>query len=188
MPPRSPREKPAGPMARYAAFLRGVMPTNARMPDLVKAFESAGFADVATVLASGNVVFSAARAPEDDLARKAEEAMRRRLGRAFATLVLPVAELDALLATEPYAPFDVAPGAKRIVTFLREAPKAKPRLPVEQDGARILVLDGRTAFSAYLPTPKGPVFMVLLEKTLGRDITTRTWDTLRKVSAAAARA
>jgi hypothetical protein len=64
----------------------------------------------------------------------------------------------------------------------------KPQLPVDQDGARILRLDDRTAFTVYLPSAKGPVFMVLLEKTFGRDITTRTWDTLRKVSAAAARA
>jgi uncharacterized protein (DUF1697 family) len=187
MAARVSRPKPARPPVRYTAFLRGVMPTNAKMPDLVRAFASAGFEDVATVLASGNVVFSAARAPEAELARMAEEAMRERLGRSFATIVRAVEELDALIATDPYAPFGVAPGAKRIVTFLREKPKAKPRLPVEQDGARILRLDDRTAFTAYLPSAKGPVFMVLLEKTFGRDITTRTWDTLRKVSAAAAR-
>jgi len=164
------------------------MPTNAKMPELVRAFEAAGFARVATVLVSGNVVFSAARAPEEELARTAEEAMERRLGRTFPTIVRSIENLDALLATDPYARFDVAPGAKRIVTFLREKPAARPRLPVEQDGARILRLDDRTAFSAYLRTPKGPVFMTLLEETFGREITTRTWDTLRKVSAAAARA
>ena len=32
---------------------------NAKMPELKKAFEAAGFADVKTVLSSGNVVFSA---------------------------------------------------------------------------------------------------------------------------------
>jgi uncharacterized protein (DUF1697 family) len=163
------------------------MPTNAKMPDLTRAFSSAGFDRVATVLASGNVVFSAARAPEADLARAAEASMAKRLGRAFPTIVRSIEEIDALLGTDPYAPFDVAPAAKRIVTFLREEPKAKPRLPVEQDGARVLRLVDRTAFSVYLPTAKGPVFMALLERTFGRDITTRTWDTLRKVSAAAAR-
>jgi uncharacterized protein (DUF1697 family) len=187
MPHRALRGKPATPLVRYAAFLRGVMPTNAKMPELARAFATAGFDRVVTVLGSGNVVFSAARAPEADLAHAAERSMAKRLGRSFATIVRSVAEIEALLATDPYAPFDVAPEAKRIVTFLREAPTAMPRLPLEQDGARILRLDGRTAFSAYLPTPKGPVFMTLLEKTFGRDITTRTWDTLRKVSAAAAR-
>ena len=43
-------------MARYAAFLRGVMPTNCKMPQLKAAFEAAGFTDVKTLLGSGNVV------------------------------------------------------------------------------------------------------------------------------------
>ena len=37
-------------------------------------------------------------------------------------------------------------------------------------------------FSAYLPTPKGPVFMTLIQKTFGTDLTTRTWDTVAKVA------
>ena len=45
-------------MARYAAFLRGVMPTNCKMADLKKAFEAAGFTGVKTFLASGNVATS----------------------------------------------------------------------------------------------------------------------------------
>ena len=39
-------------------------------------------------------------------------------------------------------------------------------------------------FSAYVPGPKGPVFMALIEKTFGTDLTTRTWDTVRKCAAA----
>ena len=46
-------------MPRYAAFLRGVTPMNAAMPELKRAFEDAGFTDVVTVLSSGTVVFTA---------------------------------------------------------------------------------------------------------------------------------
>ena len=35
-------------------------------------------------------------------------------------------------------------------------------------------------FTACEPSPRGPVFMTLLERTFGKDITTRTWDTVRK--------
>src|SRR5207253_11486494 len=56
------------------------------------------------------------------------------------------------------------------------------QLPIERDGARILCMTGREVFSAYLPTPKGPVFMVLLEKTFGKEVTTRTGETVAKVS------
>jgi uncharacterized protein (DUF1697 family) len=50
-------------MRRYAALLRGVSPANARMDDLRRAFEAAGFGDVRTVLSSGNVLFGARPAP-----------------------------------------------------------------------------------------------------------------------------
>jgi len=167
---------------RYVAFLRGVMPTNAKMPELKAAFEAARFADVKTVLSSGNVVFTASTATPASLERKAEAAMARLLGRSFMTIVRPVEMLRAMLARDPYAAFRLKPGSKRIVTFLREMPKTRVVLPIEQDGARILSIQGHEVFSVYVPGARGPVFMVLIERTFGKDVTTRTWDTVGKVS------
>ena len=169
-------------MPHYAAFLRGVSPMNAKMPDLKSAFEAAGFTDVRTVLSSGNVVFTTRAAPEGTLQRKAEAAMTQRLGRSFLTIVRPVEALRTLLASDPYQSFRLPQGAKRIVTFLRERPTARLTLPIEVDGARILAVAGNDVFSAYVPSPKGPVFMTLIEKTFGSEVTTRTWDTVTKVS------
>jgi uncharacterized protein (DUF1697 family) len=169
-------------MRRYAAFLRGVMPMNAKMPELRKAFEAAGFADVKTVLSSGNVVFSARAASEASIQRRAEVAMENRLGHRFLAIVRPVDALREMLADDPYKAFRLAAGSKRIVTFLREKPKSKLELPIEMDGARILLMKGSEIFSAYVPSPKGPVFMTLIEKTFGKDVTTRTWETVAKVA------
>jgi uncharacterized protein (DUF1697 family) len=169
-------------MPRYAAFLRGVSPMNAKMADVRKAFESAGFANVKTLLSSGNVVFSARGAAEASLERKAEAAMLEGLGRTFLTIVRSIDALRELLATDPYRASRLTPAAKRIVTFLREKPAAKLALPIEMDGARILSIKGKEIFSAYLPTPKGPVFMTLIEKTFGKEQTTRTWETVMKVA------
>lgn len=76
-------------MPRYVAFLRGVSPTNAKMPELKRAFEAGGFTEVRTVLSSGNVVFDARSRSETALARRAEDTMAEHLGRAFATIVRP---------------------------------------------------------------------------------------------------
>ena len=171
-------------MPRYAAFLRAVSPSNCKMPELKRAFEAAGFTDVKTVLSSGNVVFDARRATESALERRAEAAMAARMGQAFFTIVRPVEMLQALLATDPYRPFRVAPGAKRIVTFLRDEPAAAVVLPVERDGARVLALDGRELFTVYVASPRGPVFMTLIERAVGKEVTTRTWDTVGKVARA----
>ncbi len=174
------REEPR--MPRYAAFLRGVMPTNARMSELKETFEAAGFRQVKTVLSSGNVVFDAAAASTATLERRAEAAMDERLGRRFLTIVRPLDALRALLADDPYAGFRLPPGCKRIVTFLRRPPDSTLSLPRELAGARILRVRGSEAFSAYVRTPRGPVFMTLIEKTFGEEVTTRTWDTVRKVA------
>ena len=169
-------------MPRYAAMLRGVMPMYVKMADLRMSFEAAGFTEVKTVLSSGNVVFTASSAPRAALQRKAEAAMERHLGKAYLTIVRSIDALQDLLASDPYRPFRLGNGAKRIVTFLRQPPTKRIALPVEQSRARILAVKGSEAFSAYLPTPDGPVFMTLIEKTFGKEQTTRTWDTVAKIA------
>jgi uncharacterized protein (DUF1697 family) len=181
MPPK-PRPPAASALTRYAALLRGVSPTNVKMPALQAAFEAAGFADVRTVLASGNVVFRAPAASEADLERAAEAAMQRALGRTFTAIVRPIDALAALLAADPWRRFTLPPDAKRVVSFLRAAPRPAPALPIELDGARILAIDDRAVFTAYVRHPKGPVFMTLLERTFGDAITTRTRDTIEKLT------
>lgn len=109
---------------RYAALLRGVMPYNCKMPELRKALEHAGFTDVKTIIASGNAVFSARAASEAALQRKAEAAMKKKLGNAFLTIVRPIDALQKLL---------------------------------------------------------DPDFMTLIEKTFGKAITTRTWETVGRI-------
>jgi len=169
-------------MPLYVALLRGVMPTLVKMPQLVRAFESAGFTNVRTVLSSGNVVFSSPKVSLRTLERRAEAAMLKEISRSFVPIVRPVDRLRQLLATDPYAEARLPRDAKRIVTFLSAAHPTTLALPIEVDGARIIAMDGTEIFSAYTPTPKGPVFMKLLEKTFGKGQTTRTWDTVAKIA------
>ena len=63
-----------------------------------------------------------------------------------------------------------------------EIVSARLGLPIERDGARILHRRGGEVFSAYVPGPRGPVFMTLIENTLGKNLTTRTWETVMKVA------
>jgi uncharacterized protein (DUF1697 family) len=167
-------------MPRYVAFLRGVSPMNAKMPALKSCFETAGFSDVRTLLSSGNVVFNARSTPLATLERRAEKAMQSELGRTFGTIVRPAEYLQAFVESDPFAEFSLPPVAKRVVTFLRSPSEPKLELPIERDGASILKFTGSEVLAAYVPGPKGPVFMTLLERTFGTSITTRTLDTVRK--------
>jgi uncharacterized protein (DUF1697 family) len=181
-PKRASAKKPLGVMStRYAALLRGVSPMNAKMPELKAAFERAGLRDVKTVLSSGNVLFSCPAADESALEPRVEAAMERALGKSFMTFVRSVDTLRALLARDPFDPFELPPASKRVVSFLRVVPPQRA-LPPELDGARILASEGREVFTAYVPNGKSPVFMTLIEKTFGKVVTTRTWETVQKLT------
>ncbi|MDE3244221.1 MAG: DUF1697 domain-containing protein [Nitrospirota bacterium] len=171
-------------MPRYVAFLRGVSPMNAKMAEIKRCFEGAGFTDVKTVLSSGNVAFDARATSETALAREVEAAMAKQLGRTFYTIVRPASVLRELTEADPYGAFRLPANAKRVVTFLREPHKARLALPLETDGVRILIMNGRDVFTAYVQNPRGPVFMTLIEKTFGANVTTRTWDTVKKCASA----
>jgi uncharacterized protein (DUF1697 family) len=171
-------------MTRYVAFLRGVSPLNAKMPELKHCFEDAGFANVRTILSSGNVVFDARSGSEAAIERRAESSMQQMLGRTFYTIVRSADSLCELLETDPYTAHAVSPGAKRVVSFLRQPIAAKLELPIESDGASVLCVLGREVFTAYVPSEKGPVFMKLIEKAFGVDVTTRTWETVKKCAVA----
>jgi uncharacterized protein (DUF1697 family) len=171
-------------MPRYVAFLRGVNPMNARMPDLKHCFESAGFSDVRTLLSSGNVVFDTRASTPGALAKRCEKAMRDGLDRSFATIVRPTRYLQEMIEADPFAGFEIPANAKRVVTFFREPLTRELALPIERDDARILKVTASEAFTCYVPGDNAPVFMTLIERTFGTDITTRTLDTVRKCARA----
>jgi uncharacterized protein (DUF1697 family) len=168
-------------MTRYAALLRGVSPMNAKMPELVRAFEGAGFRDVKTILGTGNVNFSSRAGTIERLQARAEAGMQKALGKSFLTFVRELHDLEGLLASDPYATFSLPAKSKRVITFLREPLVTRPKLPVGLGQARIFSIKDRAAFGSYIPEIEGPLFMKLIEKTLGKHVTTRTWDTIGKI-------
>jgi uncharacterized protein (DUF1697 family) len=174
-------------MARYAAFLRGVSPMNLKMPALQAGLEAAGFTNVRTLLSSGNVVFDSRTTSARALERKIEAALGEHLGQHFRTHVRSQEALRSILDLNPYKAFRLGSNVKRVVTLLSQPPAKKMKLPSEFHGARILCVRGTEVFSGYIPGPHGPVFMGLIERTFGKDVTTRTWDTITKVEAAAAK-
>jgi uncharacterized protein (DUF1697 family) len=171
------------PPLHYVALLRGVSPMNVSMTELKTCFEKLGFTDVKTVLSSGNVIFSANKSTESSLAKKIESGLAKHLPRSFPVIVRTSDHLRALLKTDPYAEFRISPKEKCVVTFMGQPHHSSLSLPMESDGVRILTISGNEVFTAYTPNERGPVFMTLIEKTFGKNVTTRTWDTVKKCAA-----
>jgi uncharacterized protein (DUF1697 family) len=88
----------------YAAFMRGVNVggVNLKMADVAKALTDAGFSNVKTVLASGNVLLES-RAKVDSVRKKAESALRDAFG--YDAWVLAY-DLDTVASISQGYPFE----------------------------------------------------------------------------------
>jgi uncharacterized protein (DUF1697 family) len=170
-------------MAEYVAFLRGINVGGhgaVTMEQLKKAFEACGFKDVKTIASSGNVVFST-RMPEPAIVRKAKAELKEHLGREMPVHVRSRGELLKMVQADPYKALAIPKDAKRVITFLDTPAKKELKLPHHQDGVSIMCIKDGVAYSAYVQTPKGAVFMKILEQAFGKGITTRTWDMIHRV-------
>lgn len=124
-------------MTTWIALLRAVnVGGTGKLPmaDLRALCEEAGFADVRTYIASGNVVLRGAGS-EKQVKAKLEAALAAYAGKPVGVMVRSGAELVEVLAANPFA--DAAPN-RVIVLFLDDAPAADAaRTAKHQNGERI---------------------------------------------------
>ena len=84
-------------MTRFAAFLRGVNVggVNLKMADVASALNDAGFSEVRTVLASGNVLLESGSGVAA-VRKKVEAALRERFGYEAWVLAYDIATVSAI--------------------------------------------------------------------------------------------
>jgi uncharacterized protein (DUF1697 family) len=174
---------------RQVALLRGINVGRAKrvaMADLRALVAELGYADVRTLLNSGNVVYAAPGVAPDDAAARIEAAIRARLGITSRVTVLTAADVAAAVAGNPLG--EVADNPSRLfVAVLRDpADRAGLEPLAERDwGREVLALGERVA---YLWCPDGSMGSQLPEavgRALGDAVTTRNWATLTKLHALA---
>lgn len=108
---------------RYVALLRAVnVGGTGKLPmtELKAICEDAGFQNVRTYIASGNVVFEAAHA-EAALKQMLEERLQRYAGKPVGVLVRSGEEMAGVLAANPFAD---QPGNRVVAIFLDAPPPA----------------------------------------------------------------
>ena len=174
-------------MPRYAALLRGIAPSGPNMTNdkLRGVFEGLGYRHVASVLASGNIVFGSEESDVPALERRIEEALTSELGITSRTIIRSDAELRALVASDPFPDLTHGPSTYLTATFLKNAyPTGDLTQPPDRT-TRIVRYDGpaRVVLAVTDNTVPGqtPAFMAWLEKTCGKDITTRSWLSVLRV-------
>ena len=175
-------------MPQYVALLRGIMPSNPNMRQakLKGVLEGLGFARVRPVLASGNVVFDSPERSAAALEARMEAAWPARLGFISTTIVRSRAELERIVALDPYAGLEHRKDTYLLVTFFKRRTKLPFSPPFELEGRpwRVVAAADRVIFSVVdTTTGQTPDLMAWLDRTLGREISSRTWKTVHRILA-----
>jgi len=176
-------------MQRYIALLRAINVGGhtVKMDALRALFEEMGFQNVATFIASGNVIFESPAAGTRALEAQIERHLKEALGYEVATFVRTPGELAAIAAYRPFPDDDPdADGNALYVAFL-------PETPAEEAQAKLLALQTPTdAFHFherelywFLRTKLSESSLFsgsVLEKTLRAPMTMRNITTIRKLA------
>lgn len=155
-----------------------------KMQVLRKLFESLGFSNVETVIASGNVVFDVPEGPGPKLEQKIERVLEEALGYKAATFLRTPAELATMLRQLPFEPTELGPDAVVYTVFLRNKPtatfhKTLSALNTDNDEIR---LGKRELY--WLRRERGKdseIYAVRLGKVLGSEMTVRNMNTVRRI-------
>jgi uncharacterized protein (DUF1697 family) len=175
----------------YIALLRGINVGRAKriaMADLRALAEHLGYRDVRTLLNSGNVVFSGAKAKSATVAGSIEAGVKERLGVDSRVTVLTAAELVTVIDENPLLRVGQNPSLLLVAVPARTdgCASLKPLLKSAWKPEALAVCSR----AAYLWCPGGSIASRVAEavnRALGDAVTTRNWATMLKLRDLAAK-
>ena len=174
-------------MFGFIAFLRAINVGGGRtvkMQSLRQIFESLGFFNVATFIASGNVVFETTTKRTETLERKIEKALKEALGYEVRTFVRGEDELAKIANHRPF------PGSKfdetwqSNIIFLADNlnTKLKQNIKALRTKTDEFEVHGREVYWRRRRKQNGALFSTVpLEKILGPAFTVRGANTIKRI-------
>jgi uncharacterized protein (DUF1697 family) len=175
-------------MFKYAAFLRGINVGGnniIKMEALKKVFESMGFQNVKTILASGNVLFETKEVKAPLIVQIIGEKLESAFGYNNGVVIRSIEEIRKIAIKEPFKEIKVTPQSRLYVTFLPEKSKSNLKIPYESPnkGYKIISNSEYEVFSVATLSPEvqSTDLMNVLDKEFGKKVTTRNWNTIEKI-------
>jgi len=175
-------------MPQYVAFLRAINVGghNVKMADLRQLFEALGFANVATFIASGNVIFASDERDLVALEQQIETHLHQALGYRVATFLRPTTELAGIEQRHPFQAAAQADDTTLYVAFLKTSPspETQTKLLACRNAIDDFYFDQRELFWLVQRSFQASTFSgARLEKMLGGEATVRNISTVRKLAA-----
>jgi len=174
---------------KYTALLRGINVGGHHkvpMAELKKLLEGMGFADVKTLLNSGNIIFNSTQETIEMLEDKMSSQLENRFGFPVPVLVREGKVIQAMISADPFKDVEVTKNIRLYVTFLQQPPEEKIPFDIpwtsDDDSFKIISATEMEIFS-ILDLSRGRTVdsMAILEKTFGKNITTRNWNTILRI-------
>jgi uncharacterized protein (DUF1697 family) len=173
---------------RFTAFLRAINVGGhtVKMDQLRALFESLGFANVATFIASGNVIFEARQKNATSLEPKIEQHLHNALGYGVATFIRSLDEVADVAGYRAFPHADPgATGSTLYVGFLRAPPtrEGQQKLLALRSDHDELHLHGRELYwLCHTKSSESALSGALLEKALGMPMTLRNLTTVNRIA------
>jgi uncharacterized protein (DUF1697 family) len=175
-------------MTRHVGLLRAVnlgAHNKIAMRDLANLAAGLGLTDVRTVLASGNIVFTASGA-SGRLEEQLEKTAAKAHGLETDFFVRTSREWRAIVDANPFPKEAKADPARLVMLCLKDAParSAVTALQAAIVGREVVRANGREAYIVY-PDGQGQSKLTIkvIEKALGTRGTARNWNTVLKLLA-----
>jgi len=173
-------------MTTYIALLRGINVGGnnmVAMADLRALLTRLGFAEVKTVLQSGNVVFRARAQPTAKLETQLERELAKALGVTCEIHVRTADEWQAMVKANPYATQATSdPAHVHVTCFKTPLDKAKVKtVQGEIAGREVLTADGRHLYMVFPDGMGTSKAAPLVAKRLPGG-TARNWNTVLKLA------
>lgn len=168
-------------------FLRGINVGGHHkvpMAELRDKLTEIGCDNVRTLLNSGNFVFEAKKTNIQDLEHRIEGFLSESFGFPIPVILRNRNEISDLVDENPFVTINVHKNIRLYVSFLKNTPEIELSTPYFSDDKtyKIISIQNKTILSVLdlriTNTPKG---MDDLEKLFGKNITTRNWNTVKKV-------
>ncbi|NOU26619.1 MAG: DUF1697 domain-containing protein [Polyangiaceae bacterium] len=174
-------------MGHYIGLLRGVnVGGNRKVPmaDLKRELTALGYANVRTLLASGNFVFEGKKQSTAALERKLETELAARMGLETDIMVRTPEDWEAAIAANPFPAEAASHPSRLLLMALKSEPAAPARAAFASylerlAGPERVIVRGREVFVFF---PEGQADSKLNLKALGSS-TGRNWNTVLKLRA-----
>ena len=171
---------------RWAALLRGINlgKRQLKSAELKAVVESLGFTDVKTLLASGNVVFTAPGKHAAELERLLHEALVKHTGLKSEVFVRSPQEMEAIVVANPFPEVAKERPSQLVAIFHRAKVDPAPldKLMTGYDGPERMKPIGR---ELYIDFPDGQgrsnLYPAMGKAKLDPVTTARNWNTVLKI-------